>query len=66
MPRQIATNILSCLGVAWVVSLRGVQVGHPRFSLGDIVVEHEAAHPLGDVVAELLDLFADVMQEIIA
>ena len=65
-PRQITTNILPCLGVVWVVLLPGVQVGHPGFNLGDVAVEHETAHPLGDVVAKLLDLLANVAQESVA
>ena len=65
-PRQIATNILPCLGVVWVIPLPGVQVGHPRLELRNVAVKHDTTHPLGDIVAELLYLFADVAQECVA
>ena len=58
---HVATYIPSCLGIVRVVPLPRIKVGNCGSCVrGDVPVEHLGVYSFGDVVAELLDLLADV------
>ena len=63
---RIPTNISPRLGVIRMVALPRVEVGESRRWVRNVAVEFEAEHSLGNIVAELLDLFPDIPEKGIA
>ncbi len=63
---HITSNVSPCLGIVWVVALPWVKMGDPWLFFLDVPMVLVSELSPGDIVAKLLNLFVDVVEEDIA